>query len=73
MAQSRASLKPPRSGIKDTLVRRLIARALDMIGVPGCCLSMVVHPGAGLCGLSAGGYLRGLVLRPPTCLRGFTS
>jgi nickel-dependent lactate racemase len=41
-------------GIKDTPVRRLIDRALDMVGVPVHCLSMVVNPAAGLCGLYAG-------------------
>jgi nickel-dependent lactate racemase len=41
-------------GIKDTPVRRLIDRALDMIRVPVHCLAMVVNPAAGLCGLYAG-------------------
>ena len=41
-------------GIKDTPVRRLIDRALDMIRVPVHCLAMVVNPHAGLCGLYAG-------------------
>jgi lactate racemase len=41
-------------GIKDTPVRRLIDRALDMICVPVQCLAMVVNHGAGLCGLYAG-------------------
>jgi len=41
-------------GIKDTPVRRLIDRALDMVGVPVHCLSMVVNHAAGLCGLYAG-------------------
>jgi nickel-dependent lactate racemase len=41
-------------GIKDTPVRRMIDRALDMISVPIHCLAMVVNPAAGLCGLYAG-------------------
>jgi nickel-dependent lactate racemase len=41
-------------GIKDTPVRRLIDRALDMVGVPVHCLAMVVNHAAGLCGLYAG-------------------
>jgi nickel-dependent lactate racemase len=41
-------------GIKDTPVRRMIDRALDMIEVPVHCLAMVVNPAAGLCGLYAG-------------------
>jgi nickel-dependent lactate racemase len=41
-------------GIKDTPVRRVIDRALGMIGVPVRCLAMVVNHGAGLCGLYAG-------------------
>jgi nickel-dependent lactate racemase len=41
-------------GIKDTPVRRMIDRALDMVSVPVHCLAMVVNHGAGLCGLYAG-------------------
>jgi len=41
-------------GIKDTPVRRLIDRALDMVSVPVRCLAMVVSHGKGLCGLYAG-------------------
>lgn len=41
-------------GIKDTPVRRMIDRALGMVGVPIHCLAMVVNHGAGLCGLYAG-------------------
>jgi len=41
-------------GIKDTPVRRLIDRALDMISAPVRCLAMVVNHDAGLCGLYAG-------------------
>jgi len=41
-------------GIKDTPVRRLIDRALDMVSVPVRCLAMVVNHAAGLCGLYAG-------------------
>jgi nickel-dependent lactate racemase len=41
-------------GIKDTPVRRMIDRALDMVKVPVLCLAMVVNHGAGLCGLYAG-------------------
>jgi nickel-dependent lactate racemase len=41
-------------GIKDTPVRRLIDRALEMVSVPVRCLAMVVNHGAGLCGLYAG-------------------
>jgi nickel-dependent lactate racemase len=41
-------------GIKDTPVRRLIDRALEMVSVPVRCLAMVVDHGAGLCGLYAG-------------------
>lgn len=41
-------------GIKDTPVRRVIDRALGMVGVPVHCLAMVVDHGAGLCGLYAG-------------------
>jgi nickel-dependent lactate racemase len=41
-------------GIKDTPVRRLIHRALDMVGVPVHCLAMVVNHGAGVCGVYAG-------------------
>ena len=41
-------------GIKDTPVRRVIDRALDMVDVPVRCLAMVVNHGAGLCGLYAG-------------------
>jgi nickel-dependent lactate racemase len=41
-------------GIQDTPVRRLIDRALDMVGVPVHCLAMVVNHRAGLCGLYAG-------------------
>jgi nickel-dependent lactate racemase len=41
-------------GIKDTPVRRLIDRALDMVDVPVRCLAMVVNHAAGLCGLYAG-------------------
>jgi len=41
-------------GIKDTPVRRMIDRALDMVGVPVHCLAMVVDRGAGLCGLYSG-------------------
>jgi nickel-dependent lactate racemase len=41
-------------GIRDTPVRRLIDRALDLINVPVQCLAMVVNHGAGLCGLYAG-------------------
>lgn len=42
-------------GFKDTPVRRLIDRALDMIRVPVHCLAMVIDHRAGLCGLYAGG------------------
>ena len=41
-------------GIKDTPVRRMIDRSLDMVRVPVRCLAMVVNHGAGLCGLYAG-------------------
>jgi len=41
-------------GIKDTPVRRVIDRVLDMIRVPVHCLAMVVNHGSGLCGLYAG-------------------
>jgi nickel-dependent lactate racemase len=41
-------------GIKDTPVRRMIDRALEMISLPVHCLAMVVTHGAGLCGLYAG-------------------
>jgi nickel-dependent lactate racemase len=41
-------------GIKDTPVRRLIDRALEMVGVPVHCLAMVVNRAAGLSGLYAG-------------------
>jgi nickel-dependent lactate racemase len=41
-------------GIKDTPVRRVIDRALDMIRVPVHCLAMVVGHDARLCGLYAG-------------------
>jgi nickel-dependent lactate racemase len=41
-------------GIKDTPVRRLIDRALEMVDVPVHCLAMVVNHAAGLCGLYAG-------------------
>jgi lactate racemase len=41
-------------GIKDTPVRRMIDRALDLVGVPVHCLAMVVNREAGLCGLYAG-------------------
>ncbi len=41
-------------GIQDTPVRRMIDRALGMVGVPIHCLAMVVSHGAGLCGLYAG-------------------
>jgi len=41
-------------GVKDTPVRRMIDRALDMISVPVHCLAMVVNHNAGLCGLYAG-------------------
>ena len=41
-------------GIKDTPVRRVIDRALGMVGVPVHCLAMVVDHGGGLCGLYAG-------------------
>jgi nickel-dependent lactate racemase len=41
-------------GIKDTPVRRVIDRALNMVGVPVHCLAMVINQGAGLCGLYAG-------------------
>jgi nickel-dependent lactate racemase len=41
-------------GIKDTPVRRMIDRALDMISLPVHCLAMVVNHDAGLCGLYAG-------------------
>lgn len=41
-------------GIKDTPVRRLIDRALEMVGVPVHCLAMLVNPAGGLCGLYAG-------------------
>jgi nickel-dependent lactate racemase len=41
-------------GNKATPVRRLIDRALDMVGVPVCCLAAVVNHAAGLCGLYAG-------------------
>jgi nickel-dependent lactate racemase len=41
-------------GIKDTPVRRMIDRALSMVGIPVRCLAMVVHHGTGLCGLYAG-------------------
>jgi nickel-dependent lactate racemase len=41
-------------GIKDTPVRRMIDRALDMVDVPVRCLAMVVNPTAAVCGLYAG-------------------
>jgi nickel-dependent lactate racemase len=41
-------------GIKETPVRRVIDRALEMVGVPVHCLAMVVNPDARLCGLYAG-------------------
>jgi nickel-dependent lactate racemase len=41
-------------GIKDTPVRRLIDRALELVDVPVHCLAMVVNHAAGICGLYAG-------------------
>jgi len=41
-------------GIKDTPVRRVIDRAMEMVAVPVHLLAMVVNHGTGLCGLYAG-------------------
>jgi len=41
-------------GIKDTPVRRVIDRAMELVAVPVHVLAMVVHHGTGLCGLYAG-------------------
>jgi nickel-dependent lactate racemase len=41
-------------GIKDTPVRRVIDRAMEMVPVPVHCLAMVVNHASGLCGLYAG-------------------
>jgi nickel-dependent lactate racemase len=41
-------------GIKDTPVRRMIDRAMEMVPVPVHCLAMVVNHASGLCGLYVG-------------------
>lgn len=43
-------------GVKETPVRNLISRAMEMISIPVLCISMVVRRDTSLCGLFVGGH-----------------